>query len=165
MSSRGGRGYNYRQEFFKKNKGLFGLGIYICPYCGLPVTKKNCHVDHIIPKSKSEALFNRQYNLVASHPRCNQKKSDKIDHRVVQGYTVKIFGGLIGGVMNLIFSILLLPLKLIPPILGAIISIITGILGLIGRTLVGTFGLVLNLFCSHFILITVILFLLWFLKR
>lgn len=41
------RSEGYRAEFLKHNKGLFG-SIYICVYCGKPITAKNMQVDHHI---------------------------------------------------------------------------------------------------------------------
>ncbi len=36
---------NYRKEFLKHNKGLFGC-IYICAYCGRPMLRSTMQVDH-----------------------------------------------------------------------------------------------------------------------
>lgn len=36
---------NYRREFLKHNKGLFGC-IYLCAYCGRPMLRKTMQVDH-----------------------------------------------------------------------------------------------------------------------
>lgn len=41
------RSEGYRAEFMKTNKGLFGA-LYICVYCGKPITAKNMQVDHHI---------------------------------------------------------------------------------------------------------------------
>lgn len=41
------RADNYRSEFLKRNKGLFGC-IYLCAYCGRPMTRKTMQVDHHI---------------------------------------------------------------------------------------------------------------------
>ncbi|MEY8334653.1 HNH endonuclease signature motif containing protein [Lachnospiraceae bacterium 47-T17] len=80
---------NYRYEYFKKNPGLFGC-IWSCAYChGLIIGKKNVQVDHVIPLN---SVFgkNATYNLVAAHPSCNRRKSDKIDGRVAVGYISKL---------------------------------------------------------------------------
>lgn len=41
------RADNYRAEFLKHNKGLFGC-LYFCAYCGRPLTRKKMQVDHHI---------------------------------------------------------------------------------------------------------------------
>ena len=84
----GGKNYNYREEYFKRNKGFFG--IYKCPYCLFGfMTKKTAHVDHIVPKSKAFGA-NAYYNTIASCRRCNLKKSNKINHMILQGYSAKV---------------------------------------------------------------------------
>lgn len=160
MSSKGGKGYNYRQEYFKKNKGILNSGIFICPYCGLPVKGKNAHVDHIIPKSKSETLFNRQYNLIVSHPKCNQSKSDKIDFRVAQGYTAKIFGNVIGGTFNAAINLISMPLRFVPGLSRNVFNIFGGIVGwafkLIFQVISSTFAMIFSLLFQPIILIIMI---------
>ena len=85
--------FDYRNEYFKKNKGFLGLGIYFCAYCGRPLRRgPNLHIDHIIPKSKNQYLLNRSFNTTVSCAKCNLKKSDKVDYRIVQGYASKAFG-------------------------------------------------------------------------
>lgn len=112
--------FQYRKAYFDKHNGILGSNIYICSYCGRPVQKKNTHVDHIMPKSKSQFLFNREHNLTVSCAKCNLKKSDKIDHRVVQGYVSRWTGGLVGAIMGLVF----LPVRLV---FGAGSSIVQGL--------------------------------------
>lgn len=88
---------DYREDYFKKNPGLFGC-IWFCSQCGRPLFgRKQVQVDHIIPPSKfahkkydrkgnlvrntsyvSERL-NTTVNLVACCAKCNSKKSDRID--------------------------------------------------------------------------------------
>lgn len=135
MSRRGGKGYDYRKDYFERNKGLFNTGLYFCSYCGKPITKKRSHVDHIIPQSKSERIFNRSYNTTISCPTCNQKKSDKIDYRVIQGYTSKVFGGFISGITGTLVRIIMLPLNLIlwifPIFFRTLGFMVTSTLGLI----------------------------------
>lgn len=91
MSNRwGGRDYNYREEYFRRNKGF--LGFYICAYCYRPVRRKNAHVDHIYAR-KAKGLIkgpNAYFNTIVSCSKCNLKKSNKIDHRVIQGYGAKV---------------------------------------------------------------------------
>lgn len=41
------RGDSYREDFLRYNKGLFGV-LYICVYCGKPITRKHMQVDHHI---------------------------------------------------------------------------------------------------------------------
>lgn len=83
------RSTNYRSNFFKNRKGVFGSNIYVCAYCGRFMTKKNVRVDHIIPvyKAKNYNFYkkllsfqgiknvNDARNLTASCEKCNQKKS------------------------------------------------------------------------------------------
>ena len=93
--------FDYRADYFRKHKGLFGMGLYFCSYCGKPITKKNAHVDHIIPKSKNEWMLNRSFNTTIACPKCNLKKSDKVDYRIVQGYASKIGGSVVGNTFGL----------------------------------------------------------------
>lgn len=88
--------YNYRDDYFRRHKGLFGLGIYFCSYCGKPIRRRNSHVDHIIPKSKNQYLLNRSFNTTIACPKCNLRKSDKVDFRIVQGYASKVGGAAVG---------------------------------------------------------------------
>ncbi len=80
-------GYDYRQEYFKHNKGLFGC-IYFCSQCYKPILKKDVEVDHIIPLSKNG--LNHISNCTATCRKCNRSKSDKIDERVIKGYIFKL---------------------------------------------------------------------------
>lgn len=100
---------NYRQQFLKKNKGLFGLGIYFCGYCYKPVTRSGMEVDHIIPFSKGG--LNHVSNLTASCRKCNRKKSDSMDHRIAIGFVNKIVWGTIGFLLAIILAIVGLPFK------------------------------------------------------
>ena len=49
---------NYRATYLKHHKPL--TGIYICAYCGKPMTKQHLTVDHIIPQK----LFHRITTLL-----------------------------------------------------------------------------------------------------
>lgn len=100
---------NYRQTFLKKNKGIMGTGLYLCGYCFKPVTKSKMEVDHIIPFSKGGT--NHISNLTASCMKCNRAKSDKIDHRIIKGYTTKIIGGVIGLGIASVLAVTYVPMK------------------------------------------------------
>lgn len=88
--------FDYRNEYFKKHKGFLGTGLYFCSYCGKPIRKKGSHIDHIIPKSKNQYILNRSFNTTIACAKCNLKKSDKIDYRIVQGYASKVGGAAVG---------------------------------------------------------------------
>ena len=80
---------NYREEYFRRNPGLFGC-IWFCAYChGAIIGKQNVQVDHIVPLNNPLGM-NKTFNLVAACPKCNRDKSDKFDYRIVQGYSAKI---------------------------------------------------------------------------
>lgn len=81
---------DYRREYFKHNPGLFGC-IWTCAYCHKAIVgRENVNVDHIIPLNNVLGR-NARFNLVAACERCNKKKSDKVDGRIVEGYISKIF--------------------------------------------------------------------------
>ena len=81
--------YNYREEYFKRNPGLFGC-IWFCSQCFKPlIGKKNVVVDHIRPLNKGG--LNHVSNCTACCRSCNAKKSDKVDGRVVRGRVFKVF--------------------------------------------------------------------------
>lgn len=82
--------YNYRNEYFKRNPGIYG-NIWFCSQCGkLLIGKKNVVIDHIVPLN-NVAGVNRSFNTVAICQKCNSSKSDKVDYRVVKGYLAKVF--------------------------------------------------------------------------
>lgn len=81
------REYNYREEYFKHNKGLFG--IYFCAQCFKPLLKKDVEVDHIIPLGKKG--INHVGNCTATCRKCNRSKSDKLDERAIKGFIFKAF--------------------------------------------------------------------------
>lgn len=100
---------NYRQAFIKKNKGLFGSGVYLCGYCFKPVLKGSMEVDHIVPFSKGG--LNHHSNLTASCRKCNRKKSDKVDKRIAIGYTTKIIGVIFAILFGIVAGVIFLPFK------------------------------------------------------
>ena len=78
-----------RSEYFKHNPGLFGC-IWFCAYCHCAIVgERKVEVDHIIPLNSVFGM-NARYNLVAACQRCNRKKSDKVDGRVLHGYISKV---------------------------------------------------------------------------
>ena len=81
--------YNYREEYFKRNPGLFGH-IWFCSQCFKPlIGKKNVVIDHIIPLSQGGR--NHVSNCTAICRKCNLSKSDKIDSRIIRGGVYKMF--------------------------------------------------------------------------
>lgn len=96
---------DYRADYFKRNKGIGGFG-YICSQCWKPMFWKSAtHVDHIIPPSRfaktkkvngevvktsmSSRLLNNSFNCAAICRDCNSRKSNSMDLRILQGYTMK----------------------------------------------------------------------------
>lgn len=80
--------YDYRAAYFKQNPGLFGC-IWFCSQCYKPLFgKKNVVIDHIIPLAKGG--INHVSNCTACCRKCNAKKSDKVDGRIVKGYAFKL---------------------------------------------------------------------------
>ena len=56
--------FNYRNEYFKKNPGIYG-NIWFCSQCGkILIGKHNVVIDHIVPLN-SIAGVNRTFNTVA----------------------------------------------------------------------------------------------------
>lgn len=115
---------DYRKEFFRKNKGLFGC-IYFCAYCYKPLTRDMIQVDHIVPLN-SVCGQNKKYNLVAACAKCNREKSDIVDIRIFQGYAMKIIFSLlmlvqkaVVAILVLAYSILLSAIKLVLNIIAA----------------------------------------------
>ena len=82
--------FNYRNEYFKKNPGIYG-NIWFCSQCGkILIGKHNVVIDHIVPLN-SIAGVNRTFNTVAICQKCNSSKSDCIDYRIAKGYLAKLF--------------------------------------------------------------------------
>lgn len=104
--------YDYRGDYYKHHKGLFGIGIYFCSYCGRPITRRgvkvfgikilrSANIDHIAPKSKNQAVFNASWNTTIACEKCNKRKSDKVNARyLAQGYTSKVLGAGVGTAMG-----------------------------------------------------------------
>lgn len=81
--------YRYREEYFKRNPGLFGR-IWFCSQCYRPLFgKKQVVVDHIVPLARGGR--NHVSNCTAICQRCNSSKSDKVDIRVAKGKFFKFF--------------------------------------------------------------------------
>ena len=82
--------FNYRNEYFKKNPGIYG-NIWFCSQCGkILIGKHNVVIYHIMPLN-NVAGVNRTFNTVAICQKCNSSKSDSVDYRVVKGYLAKLF--------------------------------------------------------------------------
>ncbi len=58
-------------------------------------------VDHIMPLNNPLGM-NRRFNLVAACPVCNNRKSDRVDYRVAQGYVNKLFQSVIFGIQKIV---------------------------------------------------------------
>ncbi len=95
VSNRTQRNKGYKRNWLDENPSWHGL--YLCTYCGWPVTEKRITVDHIVPVqyAKTSLKFERSGkdinsldNLCGACARCNRIKSDKAGLWVVQG---KIF--------------------------------------------------------------------------
>lgn len=94
------RSTNYRNNFFKSRKGIFGSGIYVCAYCGRFLTKKRVCVDHIIPvyRAKNDDFYRKLLsfrhiknvndirNLAPSCNKCNSKKSANGGFWIIRGW-------------------------------------------------------------------------------
>lgn len=80
--------YNYREEYFKRNPGLFGC-IWFCSQCFRPLFgKSQVVIDHIVPLNKGG--LNHVSNCTACCRKCNAEKSDIVDGRVVRGKIFKV---------------------------------------------------------------------------
>lgn len=92
---------DYRSVYFSHNPGLFGC-IWFCAYCKRPIVgRHNVQVDHIMPLN-SPLGMNRGFNLVAACSVCNNRKSDKVDYRVAQGYVNKLFQSVLFGIQKVV---------------------------------------------------------------
>lgn len=96
------RSTTYRQEFFRKKRGLMDGKYYWCAYCGRIKKRANITVDHLIPvnkvlRGKHRSIWrtylslhgiknvNQVENLVPACKRCNSKKGTKTGIWVVRG--------------------------------------------------------------------------------
>lgn len=115
--------FAYRTEYFKHNPGLFGQ-IWFCAYCHKPIIgKENVQVDHIVPLNCVLGR-NARFNLVAACPKCNLAKSDKVDLRILTGYTSK-------GIEAILFTIQKLFIIVFAAVFWAANSLISGVIHLL----------------------------------
>lgn len=88
------RSDDYRDNFIKRNPGIFINGFYFCIYCGKPIRakasdrNKKMFVDHIKPINQGGR--NNTWNLGPACWKCNSDKSDKGGEWVIQGYFGKV---------------------------------------------------------------------------
>ena len=96
--------YDYRREYFRKNKGLCGL--YFCSQCMKAMFRNdpNLEVDHIYPPSRMSKInrqgtkntsllargLNSTWNCVPICSDCNRNKSDKIGLVTAKGIVAKL---------------------------------------------------------------------------
>ena len=93
------RSTDYRRQFLRHNKGIFGGGNFFCSYCGKLLTPQKMTVDHLIPVNKVKKIgiarlimkvrgirnINDINNLIPSCYRCNSRKSDKMGFWILKG--------------------------------------------------------------------------------
>jgi 5-methylcytosine-specific restriction endonuclease McrA len=91
-SSRTKRNSNYKKKWMDANPSWHGL--YLCTYCGWPVSEDKITVDHIVPIQaaktsikfeKSGKDINSLENLCGACSKCNRKKSYKQGLWVLKG--------------------------------------------------------------------------------
>lgn len=93
------RSSDYRKTFYETYPGLFGKDIWLCAYCGRPLSRKTLTVDHLYPvakarneraekrlKKKGYEDINDPRNLVPACERCNKKKGQKTGRWIIKGY-------------------------------------------------------------------------------
>ena len=102
-------GTNYRKEFHKYNRPIFGG--YRCAYCGKKLTLKTntLTVDHVIPKTRLGANklwdANKGWNQIAACGSCNSSKSNKLkDIRVLKGFIILRIGGIFRIIENIVYK-------------------------------------------------------------
>lgn len=95
--------FDYRSEYFKHNKGLFGC-IYFCAQCYRPLLRKDVEVDHIVPLSKMGP--NSVLNCVATCRKCNRHKSDSLGKMTVKGLIFKVVEEVVIGLSKVISYLL-----------------------------------------------------------
>lgn len=88
------RGSNYRKRYFAHKKGIFGIGLYFCPYCGkLMWRKEQIQVDHInsVHRVQNNAILRNRFvklpegvnnirNLFTLAPGAIYAKEQKVDY-------------------------------------------------------------------------------------
>lgn len=93
------RSTDYRRQFLRHNKGIFGGGNFFCSYCGKLLTPQRMTVDHLIPVNKVKRKgfarlimkirginnINDVNNLIPSCSNCNSRKSDKMGLWIIKG--------------------------------------------------------------------------------
>ena len=93
------RSDDYRKNFLKYNKGVFGSGNYHCSYCGKILSPQKMRVDHLIPIHRVKKFgfarilmwfegirnINDVKNLVPACERCNSKKSSNMGLWLIKG--------------------------------------------------------------------------------
>lgn len=83
------RSFDYRSAYFRKNPGIFGC-VWFCSQCFKPLFgRKSVCVDHIVPLARGGK--NAESNCTAICRKCNSRKSDKVDGRIVKGKFFKLF--------------------------------------------------------------------------
>lgn len=113
---------DYRAEYFRHNPGLFGC-VWTCAYCHRPLLgAHNVSVDHILPLN-SPLGRNTRFNLVAACRDCNLAKSDKLDYRVVKGYTSKIIDSIVFTIQKIVILFFVAIWWVIQQIVQAILGI------------------------------------------
>lgn len=119
---------NYRYAYLKRNPGLFGC-IWSCAYCHrLILGKENLEVDHVMPLNNVLGR-NASYNLVAACHRCNRRKSDIVDGRVVIGYASKLNEEIIAmlpGILKAPYALLSWIVLYVVSLFGRIIGFLFG---------------------------------------
>lgn len=133
--------YPYRKEYFRRNQGLFGC-IWFCSQCGRPlIGKGNVVVDHIVPLNKHG--INRTFNTVAICGRCNSRKSDLVDGRIVRGYIAKVVEVIVFTTQKLVILPFACMLWAGKKIFSALISTVAGWIVLIGLLAVAIWKLII----------------------
>lgn len=96
----GKRSTDYRKEFFSHYHPFLGNSIYLCAYCGRPVTKRKMQIDHIYPVAKvnksiklqnklkrmGATSVNSYQNLAPSCAGCNYIKKANMGHWIYLGF-------------------------------------------------------------------------------
>ena len=67
--------YSPYKEFSPSRKNILRRDDYMCQYCGCELTKENCTIDHIIPRSRGGK--HEWKNVTSCCLRCNRKKGNR----------------------------------------------------------------------------------------